>query len=66
MSHDRTASWTQVEQEAPDLAIAVRACFAVRKHCTMASLRLDGAPRISGTEVQWRDGDLELAACRAR
>lgn len=62
MSHDRTVSWTQLEQEAPELATAVRACFAVRKHCTMATLRLDGAPRISGTEVQWRDGELEIAS----
>jgi len=50
--------WAELEQEAPELAAAVRACFAVRKHCTMATLRTDGSPRISGTEVQWEDGAL--------
>ena len=51
----RQGSWAQVETEAAELAAAVRACFAVRKHCTMATLRADGSPRISGTEVQWDD-----------
>jgi hypothetical protein len=53
-----TYGWEQVEQDAPELAAAVRACFAVRKHCTMATLRADGSPRISGTEVQWEDGQV--------
>jgi len=44
-------SWEEFAREQPALADAVRACFAVRKHCTMASLRADGAPRISGIEV---------------
>jgi hypothetical protein len=47
-----TYGWEQVEQDAPELAAAVRACFAVRKHCTMATLRADGSTRISGTQVQ--------------
>jgi hypothetical protein len=54
----RTASWAEVEAEAPELMAAVRGCFTVRKHCTMATLRRDGAPRISGTEVQLEDGQL--------
>lgn len=40
----------------PDLAARVRAAFAVGKHCTMATIRSDGGPRISGTEVEF-DGD---------
>jgi hypothetical protein len=48
--------------EAPELAAAVRACFDVRKHCTMATLRTDGSPRISGTEVQWEDGALWIGS----
>jgi len=39
----------------PELAELVRAAFAVGKHCTMATLRADGAPRISGTEVEFTD-----------
>lgn len=62
MSDVREASWTQVEREAPQLAAAVRAAFGVRKHCTMATLRADGAPRISGTEVQWEDGELWIGS----
>jgi len=54
----RQGSWAQVEAQAPDLAAAVRASFAVRKHATMATLRADGAPRISGTEVQWDGGSV--------
>ena len=56
------AAWSQVEQEAGELAAAVRACFAVRKHCTMATLRADGSPRISGTEVQFEDGELQVGS----
>jgi hypothetical protein len=29
-----------------------------RKHLTMATLRRNGAPRISGTEVEFADGQL--------
>ncbi len=50
--------WGQVEGEAPELAAALRRCFDVGKHCTMATLRSDGSPRISGTEVQWDDDQL--------
>jgi hypothetical protein len=55
-------SWSTVEQQAPELAARVRGCFDVRKHCTMATLRADGSPRISGTEVQWEDGDLWIGS----
>ena len=58
----RQGSWAQVETEAPELAAAVRASFGVRKHCTMATLRADGSPRISGTEVQWEDGALWIGS----
>lgn len=57
-----SVSWSAVEREAPELAAAVRACFAVRKHCTLATLRRDGGPRISGTEVEWSGGDLWLGS----
>ena len=62
MSEVREGSWAQVEAEAPELAAAVRACFDVRKHCTMATLRADGSPRISGTEVQWEGGELRIGS----
>lgn len=33
-----------------------------RKHLTMATLRRDGSPRISGTEVQFQDGQLRIGS----
>jgi len=48
-------SWTQVEQAEPGLAARVRRAFAIRKHATLATLRRDGSPRISGSEVEFGD-----------
>jgi Pyridoxamine 5'-phosphate oxidase len=56
------ASWEQVVHEAPELAAAVRERFAARKHATMATLRADGSPRISGTEVEFADGQIWLGS----
>lgn len=50
--------WVAFEQQEPELAAQVWQRFAVRKHCTLATLRRDGSPRISGTEVELSDGDL--------
>lgn len=55
-------TWQQFESEAPELARRVRERFAVRKHCTMATLRADGSPRISGTEVELDDGELRIGS----
>jgi hypothetical protein len=56
------ATWQEVLGLAPDLANAVHERFTVRKHCTMATLRKDGSPRISGTEVQFSDGELWIGS----
>ena len=56
------SSWQQFEEDAPDLARTVRERFAVGKHCTMATLRKDGSPRISGTEVELADGELRIGS----
>ncbi|MDT7538242.1 MAG: hypothetical protein QOI82_1827 [Actinomycetota bacterium] len=55
-------SWVDVERAAPELAARVRERFVVRKHHTMATLRLDGSPRISGTEVEFADGELRIGS----
>ena len=55
-------SWADVEREAPELAARARERFLVRKHCTMATLRADGSPRISGTEVEFADGELRIGS----
>ena len=55
------ASWEEFAAADPDLAALVRRSFAVRKHATLATLRKDGAPRISGTEVEFaEDGEMYL------
>jgi hypothetical protein len=46
------ASWGEVREQAAELAAAVEERFAARKHCTIATLRADGSPRISGIEVE--------------
>jgi hypothetical protein len=57
------ATWREFEQEAPGLATRVREAFGRGKHATMATLRADGSPRISGTEVEFTDdGALRLGS----
>jgi hypothetical protein len=51
-------SWSDVVAHAPEFAAAVQAFFDAGKHKTIATLRRDGSPRISGTEADFRDGDL--------
>jgi hypothetical protein len=53
-------SWDEFAGRDPALADAVRGRFTIRKHCTMATLRRDGSPRISGTEVEFSDGQVWL------
>ena len=56
-------SWRGFEQEAPELAGRVREAFGRGRHATMATLRADGSPRISGTEVGFSDdGCLRLGS----
>jgi hypothetical protein len=40
----------------------VRALLTSRKHLTMATLRRDGSPRISGTEIEFADGQLRIGS----
>jgi hypothetical protein len=55
-------TWAEVERAAPELAARVRERFTIRKHHTMATLRSDGSPRISGTEVEFADGELRIGS----
>jgi hypothetical protein len=56
------ASWAEFEAAEPDFASRVRALMAPRKHLTMATLRSDGSPRISGTEVEFSDGQVWIGS----
>jgi len=52
------ATWMQYEKEAPEMAAAVRARFEATKHHVLATLRAEGSPRVSGTEVAILGDDL--------
>lgn len=52
------ASWAEVTEAAPELAEAVRRLFDEHKHKTMATLRRDGSPRISGVEATFEPEEL--------
>ena len=53
-------SWSDFATDAPDLAGRVRERFGAHRHHTMATLRRDGSPRISGTEVSFEGEGLYL------
>src|SRR5205809_330300 len=50
--------WQEVVAAEPEFAARVEGLFQARKHKTLATLRRDGSPRISGTETQFESGDL--------
>jgi hypothetical protein len=58
------ASWQQVVDSAPEFADKVRQMFDARVHKTMATLRKDGSPRISGIECEFKDGQLRFGSMR--
>lgn len=54
-------SWRQIEQDAPDLASRIRRCFDAGTNKTLTTLRRDGSPRISATELVFSsDGEVIL------
>ena len=55
-------SWSDFEAAAPPLAERVRARLDAHTHKTLATLRRDGSPRISGTETQLVDGELWIGS----
>jgi Pyridoxamine 5'-phosphate oxidase len=60
-------SWSEFEEQAPALAERVRARLDAHTHKTIATIRRDGSPRISGTETEFKDGELWIGSMwRAR
>ena len=55
-------TWEAFEQAEPDLAGRVRRLFEAGRHKTIATLRADGSPRISGIECEFVDGDLRFGS----
>ena len=58
------ASFADVESEEPEFAARVRAAFDAHRHKILATLRRDGAPRVSGIEASLTAGELWLAGMR--
>ena len=54
------APWSTFLADAPALAAAVRARFDANLHHVLGTLRPDGAPRLSGTELRFEDGQVTL------
>lgn len=55
-------TWKDFEQAEPELAERVRALFDAGRHKTIATLRADGSPRISGIESEFVDGELQFGS----
>jgi len=55
-------SWAEFEAEAPELAARARELLDAHTHKTLATLRKDGSPRISGTECEIVDGELQFGS----
>ena len=61
------SSWTDFEAAAPALAERVRSRLDAHVHKTLATVRRDGSPRISGTETAFVEGELWIGSMwRAR
>ena len=55
-------AWKDVEEAVPEFAARVRRIFEAHKHKTIATLRADGGPRISGIEAEFVDGELRFGS----
>lgn len=51
-------SWGAFEEAEPEFATRVRAIFALEKSKVLATLRADGAPRVSGIEIGFEGEEL--------
>ncbi|HEX3620712.1 MAG TPA: pyridoxamine 5'-phosphate oxidase family protein [Acidimicrobiales bacterium] len=58
-------AWQEFEQAEPEFAGRVRGLFDAGRHKTIATLRADGSPRISGIECEFADGDLRFGSMTA-
>jgi hypothetical protein len=55
-------AWNVIEQTEPEFAGRVQRLFDAGRHKTIATLRADGSPRISGIECEFTDGDLRFGS----
>ncbi len=55
-------SWGDFKAIEPEMAEVVERLFSARRHKTIATVRADGAPRISGIECVFEDGQLTFGS----
>jgi hypothetical protein len=55
-------AWRVIEQAEPEFAGRVRMLFDAGRHKTIATVRADGSPRISGIECQFTGGNLSFGS----
>ena len=55
-------TWKVFEDAEPEFAARVQQRFDAGRHKTIATLRADGSPRISGIECEFEDGDLRFGS----
>ena len=55
-------AWEEFERAQPDFAQRVRELFDAHRHKTIATVRADGSPRISGIEVVFDGGELTFGS----
>ena len=58
-------AWQAIERAEPEFAQRVRRLFDAGRHKTIATLRADGSPRISGIECEFTDTDLRFGSMTA-
>jgi hypothetical protein len=54
--------WRDFEAAEPDFAGRVRSIFDAGRHKTIATLRKDGSPRVSGIECEFVNGELTFGS----
>ena len=54
--------WKAIEEAEPEFAGRVRRLFDAGRHKTIATVRADGSPRISGIECEFADGELQFGS----
>ncbi|MCH9816441.1 MAG: pyridoxamine 5'-phosphate oxidase family protein [Actinomycetia bacterium] len=57
-------TWKDVQLAKPAFASRVQELFDQGRHKTIATLRADGGPRISGIECTFEDGELRFGSMR--
>jgi hypothetical protein len=55
-------SWSAVVAAEPEFAARVQRVFDAGRHKTIATLRADGGPRISGIEAEFADGEVRFGS----